>query len=510
MLIIHSEACKLTLLHISTYEFPERGTAVRPIPSRIRLRRGTLLLVVLALLSVLAVAGTTARALASTTATPVYTEVMDSVSVNVCSDLGVESDGEKDANIPTCGGQQNVGNVVGAYWQCVEFAQRFYQMEGWHSGVFPNVNVAADIYSASSAGKMGMSMQNNGSITSLVPGDMIIHGYTDKYSPNAGHVAIVDHIIGSTVYAVQQNAPFGAQYTFTSGTLAGGSGTDILGVVHSPNNHNTGNGTAPPAPTDTDGDGVPDIYDQAPTIPGPVNNRGIPDFSGRLTGDFNGDGKADVATFYDYGGGTTGLFMSYGSSTGLQPPVEVWNSGTGAWNWNDSKPVVGDFNGDGYTDIAVLYQYDSGRTGLFVFWGSASGLQPPVEVWDSGEGNWNWANSIPLAGDFNGDGKADVAIMYQYDASRTGLFVMYGSSTGIAAPAEVWDSGENGWIWANSKPAVGDFNGDGHADIALFYEYDPVRTGLFVMYGSSTGIAAPAEVWDSGEGNWNWANTLIA
>jgi hypothetical protein len=125
---------------------------------------------------------------------------------------------------------------VGMEWQCVELAQRLYTVKGWHSGLFPGVNAAADIWA--SALTMGMSRYSNGSITTIVPGDMIIHGTNDSFSPGYGHVAIADHFSGNTLYAVQQNAPATTTYTLTGGTLSGGSGNDIVGVVHAPANLN--------------------------------------------------------------------------------------------------------------------------------------------------------------------------------------------------------------------------------------------------------------------------------
>jgi CHAP domain len=163
--------------------------------------------------------------------------------VNVCSDAnGGGSD-------PTCGGQEHVGGISGAWWQCVELAQRFYKTLGWYSGTFKSVNVAADIYA--NAGGLHMTRQANGKITSIVPGDMIVHGTHDKYSPRAGHVAIVDHIVGSTVYAVQENVAGkpATTYTLSGGTLSGGSGTDILGIVHSPKDKFTGKVSPVPPPT---------------------------------------------------------------------------------------------------------------------------------------------------------------------------------------------------------------------------------------------------------------------
>jgi hypothetical protein len=163
---------------------------------------------------------------------------LDGEGVNVCTN---NNGGGSD---PSCGGETQIGNVTGAYWQCVELAQRLYTARGWHSGIFSGVPYGAyQIYDAVSANSM--TRQANGSITSIVPGDMIIHGTDEPYSGGAGHVAIVDYISGSTVYTVSQNTyndqPVGT-YTLSGGTLTkSGSGT-IRGVVHDPNNTNTSGG----------------------------------------------------------------------------------------------------------------------------------------------------------------------------------------------------------------------------------------------------------------------------
>jgi hypothetical protein len=126
---------------------------------------------------------------------------------------------------------------MGDGWQCVELAQRLYNTRGWYSGTFAGVGAAADIYAQAVAGNLSnMSAKANGSITSIAPGDMIVHGTGDVNS-SAGHVAIVDYVSGSTVHAVQQNAgSTTVSYTLNSGTLTGGSGSDIKGVVHAGGN----------------------------------------------------------------------------------------------------------------------------------------------------------------------------------------------------------------------------------------------------------------------------------
>ena len=55
------------------------------------------------------------------------------------------------------------------------------------------------------------------------------------------------------------------------------------------------------------------------------------------------------------------------------------------------RTVAGDFNKDGYADVVAFYDYGGGRTGAFIFRGNPNGVNPPVMIWDSGSGNWEWS-----------------------------------------------------------------------------------------------------------------------
>ncbi|WP_329182666.1 FG-GAP-like repeat-containing protein [Streptomyces sp. NBC_01477] len=340
-------------------------------------------------------------------------------------------------------------------------------------------------------------------------------------SATVGHVVWVESVnAGGTVTVEDFNSGYTGlwgEHTVTAGTYQYLHFKDIV-------NSGAGGGTATP-PQDSDADGVPDADDLAPTVAGPAGNRGIPDYSTQVSGDFNGDGKADVAAFYDYGGSTTSLFVFYGRGSGFSDPVPVWNSGAGNWAWSHLKPVSGDFNGDGKADIGVFYDYGSSTTSLFVFTatgsGTGTGFAEPVQVWTSGSGNWSWANTKPVAGDFNGDGKADVGVFYDYGSSTTSLFVFTatatatatatgsgsGTGTGFAEPVQAWSSGYGNWAWSHVKPVTGDFNGDGRADIEVMYDYGGSSTALIAFTASGSGFSAPATVWSSGAGNWEWGGS---
>ncbi|WP_329404365.1 VCBS repeat-containing protein [Streptomyces melanogenes] len=193
----------------------------------------------------------------------------------------------------------------------------------------------------------------------------------------------------------------------------------------------------------------------------------------------------------------------------LPDSQEVWDSGSDSWNWDASKVASGDFNGDGKMDVAVLYNYgqvakDRNSTGLW-FNGGASGLSAPKKVWNS-DTSWNWNASTLTSGDYNGDGKTDIGVLYDYGKAadgrnQTGLWTMSGTATGVNQPKKVWDS-TTSWYWPSSQPVSGDFDGDGKADIAVLYDYGKTadgrtRHGMWTFTSTGDTMNAPRLDWDS-------------
>ncbi|MBM7774455.1 hypothetical protein JOD54_004659 [Actinokineospora baliensis] len=253
------------------------------------------------------------------------------------------------------------------------------------------------------------------------------------------------------------------------------------------------------------------------TVDSPPQPPVTPADSGSVTGDFTGDGKADVLSLYDYGDSTTGLWVfpgTSGSGDTAASPYRAWLSGPGGWTASRGKITTGDFTGDGKTDLLALYDYGNSVTGLWVFPGAtAQNPTSPYQVWLSGAGAFTWANTKISAGDFTGDGKADVTAIYDYGASTTGLFIFPGTSGSTTGPYRAWLSGAGGFTWSNTKIATGDFTGDGKADVAALYDYGASTTGLFIAPGTAaTGDSAsqPYRVWLSGTGGFTWSNSKIA
>jgi hypothetical protein len=78
----------------------------------------------------------------------------------------------------------------------------------------------------------------------------------------------------------------------------------------------------------------------------------------------------------------------------------VWDSGPGTWCWATTKPVAGDFTGDGRTDLAAFYDYGNGWTRIWLFSTRADGTGFDTGVaWDTGgPGIWEASHTNDLGG----------------------------------------------------------------------------------------------------------------
>lgn len=221
--------------------------------------------------------------------------------------------------------------------------------------------------------------------------------------------------------------------------------------------------------------------------------------------DQNGAGITDFAVLYDYGNDNTGLWIFDSATLSEYGPHPVWISGPGNWDWNRSKILTAaDFDGDTETELAVFYDYGNANSGIFLF--DPDSWSTPQRVWLSGGGNWDFSRSKISIADQNNDGKAELLVLYDYGHANTGLLIFNPDSW--SAPQRVWLSGRGGWEWSRSKIVSGaDQNGDGRTELAVIYDYGNANTGLWQFDPASATPYAPSRVWYSGPGGWEWSRT---
>jgi hypothetical protein len=220
-----------------------------------------------------------------------------------------------------------------------------------------------------------------------------------------------------------------------------------------------------------------------------------------VVADVDGDGSADVVGRSGATGaiGTTGL----SSTTTGGNPIDVarWTGNSISFenwlpSWDLFSPsatiVTGDFNGDHRQDLAARdLRTSMGTKGWQV--ALSSGTQFATATWG---GNWDptvtWKDI--RAGDFDGDSRADIAGRN----SATGEWqVSLSSGTGLVTRTDRINNVEVVRPWGIWSPAiawkdalVGDFDGDGRADLV---GRDPTTSELSVA--RSTGTAFASRTW---------------
>ncbi|CCI04718.1 beta strand repeat-containing protein [Microcystis aeruginosa] len=177
-------------------------------------------------------------------------------------------------------------------------------------------------------------------------------------------------------------------------------------------------------------------------------------------GDFNNDGKMDLAVANYYSNNVSVLL---GTGTGSFGTATNFSVGS-----NPRSVTVGDFNNDGKMDLAVANYYSNN---VSVLLGTGTGSFGTATNFSVG----SRLTSVTV-GDFNGDGKSDLAVANDFSST---VSVLLGTGTGSFGTATDFSVGGRPF-----SVTVGDFNGEGKSDLATANLYS---NNVSVLLGTGTG-----------------------
>jgi hypothetical protein len=207
-------------------------------------------------------------------------------------------------------------------------------------------------------------------------------------------------------------------------------------------------------------------------------------------GDFNGDGISDLVA-------EDGVHLGLGSGA-FQDPVA--GLGLSAGNPSLDGIVTGDFAGNGKLDLAVAITFSSD---IAVLLGNGDGtFQAPTYYAVGSRGYLLGAGTILVAGDFAGNGHLDLAVA---NYRSNDVSVLLGNGDGTFQPAVDYPVGQY-----PDAIVAGDFNRDGHLDLAVacYGNEDPPPQspagtdpgGVYLLLGNGDGTFQPAKEYAAAQG----------
>lgn len=193
------------------------------------------------------------------------------------------------------------------------------------------------------------------------------------------------------------------------------------------------------------------------------------DWSVAGSGDFNGDGRSDILMQHD----ANGLRDLYSFTMGPSQVTAITKVGTIGLNWQVDG--TGDFNGDGFKDI-LLERVNNGAKELDII-GMKSGAVNSITVAGVLTPSTYQVDGI---GDLNKDGKDDILTHYDDASGRHFVELDEANNTtqaikGVATIGAEWNA-----------LGMGDFNGDGYADILISSDTASARDlGILINQGGN-------------------------
>ncbi|MEI6822593.1 MAG: YCF48-related protein, partial [Bacteroidota bacterium] len=233
------------------------------------------------------------------------------------------------------------------------------------------------------------------------------------------------------------------------------------------------------------------------------------------SGDFDNDGKSDIAFVYSNGSSASSLMVLKSTGNSFTAPTIFFNALTTSFKMDSVMfALSGDYDGDGKSDMALIYKNNTNKN-ISVFTSTGT-------VFNAAQSYYTFPDSLimtqikyALSGNFTSDSKSDIALLYKSDFhsspdSGNVILVLKAMVNSFANPKTYINltntiSNYSKVLFATTY----DFNNDGLSDIALAFDTqtgNPDVQKILLIPSHDTLFATPVSYWNTTTSTFNFTN----
>ncbi len=219
------------------------------------------------------------------------------------------------------------------------------------------------------------------------------------------------------------------------------------------------------------------------------------------SGDVDGDGLSDLMLTGGAGWTTMPVALANGDGSyrGMNAGETSGDEGFATYATQaGARPIAGDFDGDGHADIALVGGVGWNTIPVAFTNPNSPGTYHGTNGSDGGFSAYYQSGFVPVAGDFDGDGRGDIALVGP--GSWTSIPIAHSNGDGTFSVTNASDGGFHAYYQSGFKTVAGDYDCDGLADIALV---GPTNWGSIPVAHSSNTLNGSFTVTNGSDGGFH-------